>query len=1449
MSFRRLTRAAIVPALALAFALLHGSALARSCAEEIEPNDELHLATPLGDADCLVGSLDDAQDAFVWDVTAEDAAVPWTVSIEGIPGQLTKLDLVHATFADDGVGVTAADRLWDFGTTDGRLVTSEPILLPPGPLHLGLSKSGGEGRYVVLFERGDRTLDRDYTPYERLAEAEGAFAGYGPLENDAPREIAWTVTEADAERLWGVEGRTSVDGAARVELIGPDGRVAAGDIGPGGATAMGFLGLAPGTYTLRIDGEAGVSTVRAFPQGRPADGAEVEPNDRIGDANPMTLGEPFEGVAEGTDWIVVNVPDERAEEAFDLTLEADDNVVVALLDADGDELLERRGSSGRVEGLVLGAGTSYLVVEGRGGIGYEVALEPGTAPRDGFEVEPNDVRRAASPMADDATLRGVLGPQDSDVMTFEVAEAGLWRVQAIGDGVGEIVVYDGGGRRLARTTGEGRLRLDNVVLAVGPAYVEVSGEGEGQWAVRALRTGDAPEPPAPSEPQAAEAPLAPPGDGGQEAESEEAALADPGPPPPPGWVETEPNDGSERSMLLPFGTTRVGTLFDGDRDVYRFTLEHDGYLRIEGVPPADAGLVVDVAGGRAVGTGPGTTSTYEGWFLAGDYDVTVWFDGASDGWYQLRATLLDPIALPVDAEPNHDQRLAATLPADLRVVGTSGTMGDDDVYRLPVFDAPTVVEVRGDPGEATASLIGDVDVDRGAEDALLRATLAEGGQAWLRLRGRGAYDLQLAFDREPDATDLRAVAGGSGPELEATLETGEVAAYWGAYQTVRGELTIAGAAADGQEVLLEAHASRQPIEVELPDGVRVEAGAATTVPFEIVLPDDLRDDQPLQVTLAARSGDGLSTTTLDLAPICEATPVGEVHRPRVPASLAGHLNVAWAPFGATIVGEAAGNDVYLNDGWTSPGRGATRRADQAFELDLPGDDAITLSGTLLHPQSRDLARQLASFRIETSLDGETWEPVLEDRLDAARVEQAFVFDRPVEARYARLVVLDDQDGRARHDVWVGEWKLLSPDWRPDAPIDLAAARFGGVLVWSDPLVGANAVLPDGDRRATFDGRAHDEVSYVLGFHHGRAAQVDRFAWVGSDRADDATGLRRVRVDVSLEGPVGPWTEVGVWDVDPAPEARTELSLDAPVWARYVRVRASGHDRETGTVYGPAAVHVYEAPATDGYRSALGAWGHNRPYGPYEALRADAVGPAVVRLDDDGSDDVRDGARPLADGDVVRGTVLVAEDEDWWRIDVPEGANRIDVRLAIEPGVVRHELTDADGEPILHDVAETEDGVRLTAFVEPGSYYLHLDEPKRSVVFAWDSSGSMGPFLPITNASVAAFARDLDPDREAAQLLSFADPLPIWLLPWWSGDPAYVERHRAAFDPDTVDSSEAELAMVSAVEALGQREGTRAILLITDHESGSYGLTADLWNAIDEVRPRVFTFEVSRADRA
>ncbi|HLR45588.1 MAG TPA: hypothetical protein VK092_00385, partial [Deinococcales bacterium] len=135
------------------------------------------------------------------------------------------------------------------------------------------------------------------------------------------------------------------------------------------------------------------------------------------------------------------------------------------------------------------------------------------------------------------------------------------------------------------------------------------------------------------------------------AEAELAEL----PPPPPGALETEPNDDESRADRIFPGVPRVGTLPNSnDTDVYRFFLAEDQPVRVELVPPENGDpLRFDLSeAGRFLperDAEPGTPNVAELWLKAGDHYVTVRNGETGDGWYQLRLTLLNG-AMPWDEE-------------------------------------------------------------------------------------------------------------------------------------------------------------------------------------------------------------------------------------------------------------------------------------------------------------------------------------------------------------------------------------------------------------------------------------------------------------------------------------------------------------------------------------------------------------------------------------------------------------------------------------------------------------------------------------------------------------------------------------------------------------------------------------------------------------------------------
>jgi hypothetical protein len=138
------------------------------------------------------------------------------------------------------------------------------------------------------------------------------------------------------------------------------------------------------------------------------------------------------------------------------------------------------------------------------------------------------------------------------------------------------------------------------------------------------------------------------------------------------------------------------------------------------------------------------------------------------------------------------------------------------------------------------------------------------------------------------------------------------------------------------------------------------------------------------------------------------------------------------------------------------------------------------------------------------------------------------------------------------------------------------------------------------------------------------------------------------------------------------------------------------------------------------------------------------------------------------------------------------------------------LFDLAGQELPMAIVRQPDGsVRYQARVEPGRRYrLRVHQPPFSAVFAFDTSGSMGPFLDIVMQGMRTFAADIQPGRESVMVVPFEDPP---LLPDWEDDPWVLQD--AVNNLVTVNSSSG--AEAGLLEATGSAErGARAVLLVT-----------------------------------
>lgn len=1440
---------------------LGGMAFAQLCTEEVEPNDTPMNATLLGlgivsgpssdHTRCFTGDMPAGdQDMFEWVVTEEDALRRWVLAVEGAPGRLTALELYSIRFASDGSGVAQATNLLRAAAQGSAEARSRSFLIAPGRYHLAMSASGGQGAYVGMLlgqgeiRRGALALG-DRSPLH-------AFVAYGPVEAQARQ--TFRIDEEGAGRLWTVEAEVALGDSLTVRLLGPSGAVLGeATTGADGMALMPHRSLEVGEHQIELIGSAGQTSVALRDLGMRTQGQEIEPNNNIAQANHFPMDQAMRGSLDGDEDIFRLVVDRPG--SWDLHLQATAATTLRLLDGAERTLFTRSGGPASYGPLHLQPGTYFISMRGDRGVGYELRWQAAESAREGYEREPNDTVMAATPMGEDGRVRGSLDAGDHDVYRFDVVgEAQLFRIQLVGDGVERLAVLHRGGGTQVEVRGERRLRIDDLLLLPGDHYLRVQGGGAA-YALQVIPLGPAPLGGEVGATPAADEPLRATGPGPMAGadEGDMDAVLPPSPPPPPGRLEIEPNDDASRAIRLMPGQVHVGRFgHPADVDIFRFHLKEDQRIRLELVAPeGEPSIRMLIAGSWHDVFDPdsGEPNVVERWMLAGDHTVTLRADRAvSGGYYQLRLHLLGRLGSPVDLEPNNSRLTAGRMPTDLRWSGMVGGWHGDDVFVLPSFSEPTRMDLRMVAGDRLQVALLDDGATTSVSwvDGVASLTVPGDVPAWLRLRGNGEYEVEVTFASPPDPAELRP-RGDGGLRLELDMTDLGVAAYWHLGQTLAAELIVENTAAEPHTLRFDGSVTDARAEVLLPDQREIGPGETLRLPVTFHLPPDLPESQPVVLEVSASTDQEQVVAGMSAWPACDASPVGARPHPLVHTVLLGRLDLLWSGLGGRVVGDAASARMNsLLRGRVNLTTGMRFELQQeAVVYELAGGRSHRLVGAVLNPTSDGaVSDQLRAFRIDLSLDGQTFTPVMEAELRAARVDQSFVFDAPVEARYARLVPLSSQGGGS--SAYLGAWSLLAEDPAPLGALNLADPGLGGHVLWTSvPVVGIGAsMLTRAQDVRAVDLIGAEAFRFVVGLHHGRAAQVTELVWLDRPALERPSGVsfEQVTVEVSVDGPSGPWSELGTWWLG-QPNGEARWLLDDPVWARYLRFTAPKVEGERQH-WPPETLEVWERPADEGYATALGAWGTEDGRGVFEwsQFQQGLTAPAVST--ESSGDDRREGANLLLPGQSAIGTVLVGEDVDWYRIPMTEGHSYMEISLRGQPTIeFRYRLEDASGQPVAYELATDGDGHTLRFFGDPGDYFLRLEEPPRSVVFAWDTSGSVHPYLDTTYAALSSFALGLDGEREAAQLLAFDSPMPRWLLPSWSFDPARVQRSIVEFGRDA-DSSNAERALLVATQALSQREGTKAVFLITDAVSSAEGLNPELWWALDEVRPRVFSFEVS-----
>ena len=1144
-------------------------------------------------------------------------------------------------------------------------------------------------------------------------------------------------------------------------------------------------------------------------------GSDAEPNDDPSDAVPATPGALITGRLARTndvDEFALQMDAVESQYLLDFKLlwrqgpdrrlcvsSVDDHGNVTELKCSGTSQSLGSGSSGAgatVTGLYLRPGSYVISITGQPDPAaiYHLRVDTTSRPAPDFETEPNDLPATAVSMTPTVVMRGRAMAGDVDVYRVVVTgEAQTWTVHLAGHLLDGLTWIDQSGALLA--TGEvsadrSESTLADAYLPDGTQLFQVTSEG-GEYTLT----------------------LTPQG-------------------PPGSHAELEPDNDSTHAIVLQVDQQVFGRLPQStDVDVYRFSLTAGDHVRLQIDPPTDGAIATNLLnGGQTVAfqgeTDPGVSWADDLLLQPGDYELWLRPITASKLPYQVLISREDPFALSADQEPNDSAAAARPLPPSLTVSGTQAASGDQDWYRFGPLDQPATVIVMatGDAsglgvsdGTTEFPVSGDVSTDR-----FTIGPLPAGVPLYLHLRPGGDYSLSVSGIPGPAGPPIPA------PDLAARLTLGftdaHVAAYWSAGQQIPGTLTVTSSGSADEVLTLDAVTSHYAWTVHLDQtSVRLAAGATVTVPVTVDVLPDAWADIPVRISVRARDSEGeQATASSDITPDRTSPPLAPYLAWSVPDALLGGLDVAATALGATPVPSVDPTaEAFLYDGIEHGSNYfAASEGAQPITLttDLAGDSALPVAGIIvdpLGPVDRTITGPRA-FTLSLSSDGVTYQDVLSGEVSPLPLDQSFVLPAPIPARFARLRI-DSTWADPSLQFAIGEWKVVAqPGVSPSlGPFDVADPSLGGHVVWANP---AFAFQDDAQRMLDQDASSDQVVfaprgttpTWVVGFKDDRAAKLAGLDWVDLANSNPAFRLKHVAVAISTQSPLGPWQQIGTWNLSRRGDGTVApFTFNAPTWARFVRFTG---DRITSDGSGwepPGVLRALEVPISDQGRSVIGEWGQGGSWGPFEWLQPPPLSPPV---DTGEPNDTPDTATPLAPDSAVTGLVHRGDDVDWYTLTTGAGQDSLTFTVGGTPTLgVRLRLFDTAGAevPTVFADGDVPGTGSYRASVQPNTTYrVEVDQPTFNAVFAFDSSGSMTAYMPLIEQVKRAYLADRQQDEVPAQIINFTD-------------------------------DRTQKALAAAGKDLGGHDGARAVLLITDWELAGYSETQQMWQALAAVRPLVF----------
>ncbi|WP_112323436.1 VWA domain-containing protein [Oceanibium sediminis] len=1213
----------------------------------------------------------------------------------------------------------------------------------------------------------------------------------------------------------------------------------------GGAIGPQTMHLGAGTYRLqlaRVDtDEQATGYTLTLKQASPAPtGQEREPNNTPIAAMPLPETWAVRGALrpDDNDHIRFSIPDDSAERLWRLIAVG---VEQMRLNGQGGEIRRADAAGPRATMDALRLTPGDYVVELRGDGPYALRLLDLGAADQGYEGEPNDAPATGRRLAFGAQIEGTFGDaSDMDYVLFHLDREST---------VALSVAPADDGPMSARLFLEGAQWGNDRAFQPGDApYTYRATLPAGEWQLR-LRSGHSIT------------------RGTYRVALERAVSA----------ADGEANDHPADTLPFPLDGDLSGGLgaFDGADHALARLPEGAGSLLIACDAPENMGfswrafrfsdgerldnpnnglLIVDYPADDPLGGGvqlslAGQTTPFDyscaQRFAPGALDLPE--SGSAEGLSPgsaLRLTVNEAAErydIPLDLAPGQSAAFAC------RDEGGAPVGADADVWRLR-----NVSVLR--------ALLGDLTVLRAGQDAQLqlRGNRFESLPATLSCHLYGLDDLPRPADMGPlaplepgpesgvpGAARDALLALAPPPEqpdrdlpVSVTFATPPVlAAYAQSGQMLDLRATLANDGETPLELTLAAEPTNAGWRAEVsPQVLSLAPGARPEVAITAEVPPWQSPVAAPSLVLRAGNDTGTAGGLLALPVDPLAAPVAPMVFWDAPEGMRGGLNLLHAGLGARLVavdGKALSekeiqDHARLHDGIAPHAGAKVTGKTMDFALAAPAE----LAGVMVQLRSTNTRDTWPSeMTVETSDDGQSWTSALSAPLAAIHWPQYLPFDTPKRAAHLRVSFPRCAQDCSR--VTVQEVQAIAvPGQHPEGlgDINIASPALGGHVIDAQPVVSGAwnvDVLQIDERNRGWTARGAPHV-ILVGFHQNRAALINRIRWVGHE--DDAARPEGATVEYSLTSPAGPWQPIGTLPAPPVGSGGAgAIDLPDPLWVRYLRVTVPIE----GDQRGPDAIEVYEEPG----QSAIALWEDDSPRGAYEAVTKITPPQPVAPA----GGESRDRAVPYRLGTTVESSVLLERNEDWWSVAVPDGPPQVlTLTYPSVPLEVAVQIEDTAGEPVPLSRGETEEGTVLSAVLAPGSYLLRVYEPPRSVVIAWDTSGSVSAYIPRTLAAVRTWGESLQPGRDVIQLLPFGSP-PL-LADWASTPEELAPALRRLPEPQSSDS---EGTLTVASELLSDRLGAHGVVIITDAETSP---VKELWPALLAARPRVVSLSVDSDSR-